>query len=87
MTQEEIHDLNLKSGMLQSWNQLCFNKNAIYQVPVVLVVSGLVFGQWVILDEPLMVGLPRVSTPHLCRDPADVQVHGRKTTTGREDKD
>ncbi|WWC70539.1 uncharacterized protein I206_104490 [Kwoniella pini CBS 10737] len=24
MTQEPIHDLNWKSGMLQSWNQLCF---------------------------------------------------------------
>ncbi|WVO17114.1 hypothetical protein L204_104804 [Cryptococcus depauperatus] len=28
MTQEPIHDLNFKSGMLQSWNKLCFNKNA-----------------------------------------------------------
>ncbi|TYJ56317.1 hypothetical protein B9479_003009 [Cryptococcus floricola] len=28
MTQEPIHDLNFKSGMLQSWNKMCFNKNA-----------------------------------------------------------
>lgn len=23
-TQERIHDLNFKSGMLQSWNKVCF---------------------------------------------------------------
>jgi hypothetical protein len=26
MTEEPIHDLNFKSGMLQSWNKLCFSK-------------------------------------------------------------
>ncbi|KAJ9101837.1 hypothetical protein QFC21_003177 [Naganishia friedmannii] len=28
MTQEPIHDLNFKSGMLQSWNKLCFSHGA-----------------------------------------------------------
>ncbi|ODN76413.1 glucosidase [Cryptococcus wingfieldii CBS 7118] len=32
MTQEPIHDLNFKSGMVQSWNKLCFNKNAFIEV-------------------------------------------------------
>ncbi|KAL0240296.1 hypothetical protein I308_106546 [Cryptococcus tetragattii IND107] len=31
MTQEPIHDLNFKSGMLQSWNKLCFNKHAYFE--------------------------------------------------------
>lgn len=26
MTQEPIHDLNFKSGMIQSWNKVCFSK-------------------------------------------------------------
>ncbi|WVQ75724.1 hypothetical protein IAR50_005354 [Cryptococcus sp. DSM 104548] len=32
MTQEPIHDLNFKSGMVQSWNKLCFNLNAFIEV-------------------------------------------------------
>lgn len=32
MTQEPIHDLDFRSGMVQSWNKLCFNKNAIFEV-------------------------------------------------------
>lgn len=31
VTQEPIHDLNFKSGMLQSWNKLCFNKHAYFE--------------------------------------------------------
>jgi beta-glucanase (GH16 family) len=46
MTQEEIHDLNLKSGMLQSWNQLCFNKNAIFEVSASLPGTSGIGGFW-----------------------------------------
>lgn len=46
MTQEDIHDLNLKSGMLQSWNQLCFNKNAIFEVSASLPGTSGVGGFW-----------------------------------------
>jgi hypothetical protein len=28
MTQEPIHDLDFKSGMIQSWNKVCFSKGA-----------------------------------------------------------
>lgn len=46
MSQEEIHDLNLKSGMLQSWNQLCFNKNAIFEVSASLPGTSGIGGFW-----------------------------------------
>lgn len=46
MTQEDIHDLNLKSGMLQSWNKLCFNKNAIFEVSASLPGTSDVGGFW-----------------------------------------
>ena len=46
MTQENIHDLNLKSGMLQSWNQLCFNKNAIFEVSASMPGTSGVGGFW-----------------------------------------
>ncbi|WWD00464.1 hypothetical protein V866_007379 [Kwoniella sp. B9012] len=50
MTQEPIHDLNFKSGMLQSWNKLCFNKNAHIEVsaslPGVTTVGGFWPGIW-----------------------------------------
>ena len=32
MYQEEIHELQLKSGMINSWNKLCFNKNMLFEV-------------------------------------------------------
>ncbi|ODN85657.1 glucosidase [Cryptococcus wingfieldii CBS 7118] len=32
MTQEPIHELNFKSGMIQSWNKMCFNKNAYFEI-------------------------------------------------------
>nr|XP_019047309.1 glucosidase [Kwoniella bestiolae CBS 10118]OCF26239.1 glucosidase [Kwoniella bestiolae CBS 10118] len=50
MTQEPIHDLNFKSGMIQSWNKLCFNKNAYIEVsaslPGVTTVGGFWPGVW-----------------------------------------
>lgn len=46
MTQEPINDLNFKSGMIQSWNKLCFNRNALWEVSVSLPGSSLVGGFW-----------------------------------------
>lgn len=46
MTQEPINDLNFKSGMLQSWNKLCFNRNAFYEVSVSLPGDSTVGGFW-----------------------------------------
>ena len=46
MTQEPIHDLNLKSGMIQSWNKLCFNKNMYVEVSVSLPGVSSVGGFW-----------------------------------------
>lgn len=46
MTQEPIHDLNLKAGMLQTWNQLCFNKNAYIEASVSLPGTSDVGGFW-----------------------------------------
>jgi beta-glucanase (GH16 family) len=46
MSEENIHDLNLKSGMIQSWNQLCFNKNAIFEVSASLPGTSDVGGFW-----------------------------------------
>ena len=31
MTQEPIHNLNFKSGMLQGWNKLCFSGSAYFE--------------------------------------------------------
>ncbi|WVQ82374.1 hypothetical protein IAT38_004502 [Cryptococcus sp. DSM 104549] len=46
MTQEPIHDLNFKSGMLQSWNKLCFNKNAYFEASVSLPGVSDIGGFW-----------------------------------------
>jgi len=46
LTQEPIHDLNFKSGMLQSWNKLCFNKNAYFEVSASLPGVSSVGGFW-----------------------------------------
>ncbi|EIW68811.1 hypothetical protein TREMEDRAFT_69207 [Tremella mesenterica DSM 1558] len=46
MTQEPIHDLNFKSGMLQSWNKLCFNTNAYFEVSASLPGSPNINGWW-----------------------------------------
>ena len=46
MSQEPINDLNLKSGMIQSWNQLCFNKNAYFEVSASLPGTSDVGGFW-----------------------------------------
>lgn len=46
MTQEPIHDLNFKSGMVQSWNKLCFNKNMYVEVSVSLPGVSSVGGFW-----------------------------------------
>ncbi|KAK8846852.1 hypothetical protein IAR55_005940 [Kwoniella newhampshirensis] len=46
MTQEPIHDLNFRSGMLQSWNKLCFNKNMFFEVSASLPGTASVGGFW-----------------------------------------
>ena len=46
ITQEEINGLQFKSGMVQSWNQLCFNKNAYFEVSIQLPGSPDVTGFW-----------------------------------------
>ncbi|WVQ84132.1 hypothetical protein IAT38_006279 [Cryptococcus sp. DSM 104549] len=46
MTQEPIHDLNFKSGMIQSWNKLCFNKNSYYEISASLPGTSGVGGFW-----------------------------------------
>ncbi|WOO82796.1 Beta-glucan synthesis-associated protein KRE6 [Vanrija pseudolonga] len=50
LTQQPIHNLMFKSGMVQSWNQLCFFKNAYIEVsaslPGVNDVSGFWPGIW-----------------------------------------
>nr|XP_019046651.1 glucosidase [Kwoniella bestiolae CBS 10118]OCF25581.1 glucosidase [Kwoniella bestiolae CBS 10118] len=46
MSQEPIHDLNLKSGQLQSWNQLCFNKNAYVSMSASLPGHSHIGGFW-----------------------------------------
>jgi len=46
ITQENIHNLNFKSGMLQSWNKLCFNKNAYFEVSVSLPGVNNIGGFW-----------------------------------------
>ncbi|WVQ78277.1 hypothetical protein IAT38_000362 [Cryptococcus sp. DSM 104549] len=46
MTQEPIHDLNFKSGQIQSWNKLCFSKNAYYEISASLPGTSGVGGFW-----------------------------------------
>ncbi|OCF60896.1 glucosidase [Kwoniella mangroviensis CBS 10435] len=46
MSQEPIHDLNLKSAQLQSWNQLCFNKNAYVSMSASLPGHSHIGGFW-----------------------------------------
>ncbi|WWC88891.1 uncharacterized protein L201_003806 [Kwoniella dendrophila CBS 6074] len=46
MTQEDIHDLNWRSGMLQSWNQLCFQYSFYIEVRVSLPGNNKVGGFW-----------------------------------------
>ena len=46
MTNENIHDLNYKSGMIQSWNQLCFQWSYYIEVNVSLPGSSQVSGFW-----------------------------------------
>ncbi|KAI5452688.1 hypothetical protein NCC49_000437 [Naganishia albida] len=46
MTEEPIHDLNFKSGMLQSWNKLCFSKGVYVEVSVSLPGTNDVGGFW-----------------------------------------
>lgn len=46
MTQEPIHDLNFKSGMLQSWNQLCFQYSVYIEVSVSLPGDDEIPGFW-----------------------------------------
>jgi beta-glucanase (GH16 family) len=88
MSQENIHDLNLKSGMIQSWNQLCFNKNAIFEVsasfPGTSDVGGFWPGVWT------MGNLGRAGyggstegklLTRIYHDTADGQVLGRMSST------
>ncbi|WVQ72919.1 hypothetical protein IAR50_002481 [Cryptococcus sp. DSM 104548] len=44
--QEPIHDLNYKSGMLQSWNQMCFQYSVYIEVSVSLPGTPKVGGFW-----------------------------------------
>ncbi|ODN95906.1 glucosidase [Cryptococcus wingfieldii CBS 7118] len=44
--QEPIHDLNYKSGMLQSWNQMCFQYSVYIEVAVSLPGTNRVGGFW-----------------------------------------
>ncbi|ODN74370.1 hypothetical protein L202_06781 [Cryptococcus amylolentus CBS 6039] len=44
--QEPIHDLNYKSGMLQSWNQMCFQYSVYIEVAVSLPGTNKVGGFW-----------------------------------------
>jgi beta-glucanase (GH16 family) len=46
MDQESIHDLNFKSAMIQSWNKLCFNKNAYFELSLSLPGTSTVGGFW-----------------------------------------
>ncbi|WVQ80501.1 hypothetical protein IAT38_002606 [Cryptococcus sp. DSM 104549] len=46
LTQEPIHDLNFKSGMLQSWNQMCFQYSVYIEVAVSLPGNNKVGGFW-----------------------------------------
>jgi beta-glucanase (GH16 family) len=46
MTQESINDLNFKSGMLQSWNQMCFQYSAYIEVRLSLPGTPAVGGFW-----------------------------------------
>ncbi|KNZ80895.1 Beta-glucan synthesis-associated protein SKN1 [Termitomyces sp. J132] len=45
LTEETFHDLNFKSGMMQSWNKLCFNTGYV-EVSVSLPGSAQVPGLW-----------------------------------------
>lgn len=44
--EHELHDLNYTSGMLQSWNKLCFSGSMYYEVKVVLPGNNRVGGFW-----------------------------------------
>lgn len=46
MTQEPIHDLQFKSGMVQSWNKLCFQYSFYIEVSVSLPGNNRVGGFW-----------------------------------------
>lgn len=46
MSQQEIHDLNFRSGMLQSWNKMCFQYSVYFEVRVSLPGSPRVGGFW-----------------------------------------
>ncbi|AFR94645.1 glucosidase [Cryptococcus neoformans C23] len=46
MTQEPIHDLNFKSGMIQSWNQICFQYSVYIEVSLSLPGNDKVVGFW-----------------------------------------
>ncbi|KAL7424322.1 hypothetical protein Q5752_000004 [Cryptotrichosporon argae] len=46
MTQETLHDLNFKSGMLQSWNQLCFQYSFYMEIAISLPGNHETAGFW-----------------------------------------
>lgn len=46
LLQERTHDLNFRSGMLQSWNKLCFQWSYYMEVAVVLPGTSKVGGFW-----------------------------------------
>ncbi|CAK9780700.1 unnamed protein product [Cutaneotrichosporon oleaginosum] len=46
MTQEPINDLQFKSGMLQSWNQMCFQWSYYFEISVSLPGNNRIGGFW-----------------------------------------
>lgn len=46
LTQEPINGLMFKSGMIQTWNKLCFNKNAYFEVSASLPGTPKIGGFW-----------------------------------------
>ena len=46
LTEQPIHGLNFRSGMIQSWNKLCFNKGAYIEVKASLPGNSRASGYW-----------------------------------------
>ncbi|BEJ17394.1 hypothetical protein CspHIS471_0607950 [Cutaneotrichosporon sp. HIS471] len=46
LTQEPVNGLMFKSGMIQTWNKLCFNKNAYFEVSASLPGTPKIGGFW-----------------------------------------
>jgi beta-glucanase (GH16 family) len=46
MTEQPIHGLNFMSGMLQTWNKLCFNGGAYFEVSMSMPGNPRASGYW-----------------------------------------